>query len=58
MIEFQKTEFINRFVTQFIATANHYDEYCNAGTPEKLYNPPVEDEVDMAENVYELTRDI
>lgn len=47
----EKTQFIDNFITTFLATwtANNYDIMCAQGEWSKLENPPAEDAVHLAE---------
>lgn len=49
-----KQQFMSSFVTSFLATwcANNYNDACLSGEPQRLYNPPVEDAEDIANEVY------
>lgn len=47
-------EFKEHFVTTFLATycANGYERACATGQVKPLYNPPIEDAVDMADCIW------
>lgn len=50
-----KEVFIDSFVTNFLSAwcANNYDECCLYDAHERLYNPPIEDAYDIAEEVWQ-----
>ena len=50
-----KNEFVYEFVRNFIATwcANNYERCCANNSHSMLYNPPIEDAIYIAEQVWE-----
>ena len=53
-------EFKDTFVATFCATwcANNYNEYCMAGKHEALANPPIEDAIGLANDVWKTMREL
>lgn len=50
-----RQQFIDQFVTQFLASwcAKNHGDYCARNLHESLYNPPIEDAQDIAEEIWE-----
>lgn len=55
-----RDEFIRQFVTSFLATwcANNYTDYCMRSMQEELANPPIEDAIHLAEEAWEVSKDL
>ena len=53
-MEMTKKKFIDDFVTQFLSSwcADRYDKSCMQQEFYELYDPPIEDAYDIAENVW------
>ena len=53
-MEMTKKKFIDSFVANFLSSwcANRYDDSCIIDSHTTLYNPPIEDAYDIAENVW------
>ena len=53
-MEMTKKKFIDSFVANFLSSwcATHYENMCMRGEQYELYDPPIEDAYDIAENVW------
>ena len=49
-----ETQFKEQFITAFLATwcANNHADLCSRGKQESLYHPPIEDAIDIANEVW------
>lgn len=55
----KRQQFISQYVTNFVATwtAQNYDQCCLTGQHDRLRNPPVEDAIDLATQLWEKMKD-
>jgi hypothetical protein len=55
----KREQFISQYVTNFVATwtAQNYDQCCAMGRHDVLRNPPVEDAIDLATQLWEKMKE-